>query len=48
MKDKYDKCFYENERKNSKKEKIKGELLKLKYYLHIFFIEISTAPLLIL
>lgn len=35
MKDKYEKYFQENEGKNSKKEKIKVELLKLKYYLHI-------------
>lgn len=35
MKDKYDKCFYENEIKNSNTEKIKKLLLKIKYYLHV-------------
>lgn len=35
MKDKYDKCYYENEGKNLKVENIKAELLKLKYYIHV-------------
>ena len=35
MKDKYEKCFYENEGKNTTKEKIKLDLLKLKFYLQI-------------
>ena len=35
MKDKYEKCFQQNEGKNFKKEIIKAELLKLKFYLQI-------------
>ena len=35
MKDKYEKCYYENEQKNSTREKIKCDLLKLKYYLYV-------------